>query len=199
VQTPTSTDFEMIAAPGAWLEVAKDLNEQAHALRRVQLGMNIYRNRHGQITRRNRTNRGVFLLAGFSLENLLKSYLVFENPAYVANGILDRRVRTHSLTRLRSLSRRVPYKNRFAAVLAAFENGLESWARYPCGLTATSPSFELEVTPKLWKGYDSMFRLYQARLERLLTSGWRAPSGGKYRMKYSKAMPNKSFERTREG
>jgi len=124
------------------------------------------------------------LLAGFALENLLKSYLIFENPSYVANGMLAKVIRTHSLTRLRATSRYAPYKNRYEAVLVAFEDGLESWARYPCGLTHQGRSYERMVTPELWAQYNRMFAIYRARLEKLLTKSWPAPSGGEFHMRY---------------
>jgi hypothetical protein len=177
-------EFELTASPPHWLEIAKDLNEQAQLLKRSDLGSVQHTNAQGKTTVRPETNRGVFLLAGFALENLLKSYLIFENPGYVANGVLHKIVRTHSLTKLRRLSRHAPYKNRYETVLLSFEDGLESWARYPCGLTHQGKSYEGLVTPQLWAGYNKMFPIYQARLEELLTTTWRAPSGGEYRMRY---------------
>jgi hypothetical protein len=183
--SPTFVTFELTASPPHWLEIAKDLNDQAQALKRLDLGVVQYTNSQGQTTIRPRTNRGVFLLAGFALENLLKSYLIFENPTYVANGVLAKVIRTHSLTRLRGMSRYAPYKNRYGAVLAAFEDGLESWARYPCGLTHQGRSYERMVTPELWAQYNRMFPIYRARLEKLLTKSWLAPSGGEFRMRYA--------------
>jgi hypothetical protein len=177
-------DFELTASPAHWLEIAKDLNEHARLLRRSDLGTVQFTNAQRRTTLRPRTNRGVFLMAGFALENLLKGYLIFENPNYVANGILSKTLRTHRLTRLRRMSRYAPYKNRYEAVLSAFEDGLESWARYPCGLTHQGKSYEELVTPELWAGYSTMFVIYQGRLEKLLTKTWRAPSGGEYEMRY---------------
>ena len=177
-------DFELIASPPHWLEIAKDLHDQAHALKRARIGETRFTNHKGVTIVRDRTNRGVFLLAGFALENLLKAYLIFENPAFVANGALAKRIRTHRLSTLRSMSRLVPYKNRYSSVLAAFEEGLESWARYPCGLTHQGPAYERAVTPKLWSNYNAMFETHRRRLENLLTKPWRAPSGGEYAMRY---------------
>lgn len=177
-------DFELTASPPHWFEIAKDLRDQAHALHGMSIGRTLYTSHTGASTLRERTNRGVFLLAGFSIENILKSYLIFEDPSLVANGMLSKRIRTHRLSALRDMSRLVPYKNRYAAVLAAMEDGLESWARYPCGLTHTGSTYERVVTPELWLAYNSMFNAYQKRLESLLTKVWRAPSGGEYRMRY---------------
>jgi hypothetical protein len=97
---------------------------------------------------------------------------------------LAKAIRSHSLTRLRSMSRLVPYKNRYSGVLAAFEDGLESWARYPCALTHQGKSYERQVTPELWAGYTRMFSTHQVRLEKLLTGVWRAPSGAEFHMRY---------------
>ena len=187
-------DFELLASPPHWLEIAKDLNDQASLLQRTNLGTVQHTNAHGRTTHRARTNRGVFLLAGFALKNLLKSYLIFENPAYVENGVLAKAIRTHSLTRLRAMSRFAPYKNRYSAVLSAFEDGLESWARYPCGLTYQGKSYERQVTPELWNGYTRAFSTHRARLEKLLTKTWRAPSGVEFYMSYESLAPSAPSE-----
>ena len=178
-------DFELAASPPSWLEIAKDLHEQAHVLRGVDIGQTSFTDHKGLTTVRARTNRGVFLLAGFSIENLLKGYLIFEDPSLVANGVLGKRIRTHRLTRLRAMSNLAPYKNRYEATLEALEDGLESWARYPSGLTHQSSTYERVVTPELWQSYNAMFQAYRARLETVLRKVWHSPSGGQYRARFS--------------
>jgi hypothetical protein len=179
-------DFELQASPPHWYEVAKNLRDQADVLHRDQSSIVQFTNQRGEATFRFTTNRGVFLLAGFATENLLKAFAVYEFPEFVANGKLASALRTHRLTNIKVACDNIPYKNRYTSLLATFEKGIESWARYPCGLTSESSSFEREMTTKLWTSYTSMFRCYSRRLESLLTKGWVSPSGKLYHMVYEK-------------
>ena len=77
-----SIKFESYANPHAWFLVASELHEQAKLLKlnnsskmtRLDYENNIL---SSWIT----SNRSTFLLAGFAIENILKAYLVYENPA----------------------------------------------------------------------------------------------------------------------
>jgi len=149
--------------------------------------MTTFVNSDGVSTTRSNVNRGVFLLAGLSLENLLKAYLVYEDPQLIANGALAKKLRTHSLTHLWATSKRVPYKKRFASVAATLEDGLDSWARYPCGLTHQKQITELVMTDVLWGRYESMFAACGSRLEKLLSKGWVTHRGERHYMRYETA------------
>jgi hypothetical protein len=129
---------EEFANPHSWLLTADNLHEQATA---------IYAGRaHSSITTKVDANniilqqtrgidKSVFLLSGFALENAIKAFLVYENPHWVSNGRLSKNLKSHSLTTLQSRSKLVPYKARHISILKAFEDGLDSWFRYPCALT----------------------------------------------------------------
>lgn len=184
MQPESFRDFELVASPPGWYEVAKGLNEQAAVLYRDQSTLIQFTNHKGVTHSRYGTNRGVFLLAGFSVENLLKAFLIYENPAYISRGMLANQLRTHQLTKLWQTSRFVPYKNRYIGTVAALEDGLESWARYPCGLTYNGKSFENEMTEKLWSSYNGMFASCSKRLEHLLTKGFETSSGERNYMHY---------------
>ena len=116
---------------------------------------------------------------------MLKAFAIYEHPEYVAHGKLSKELRTHQLGKLWKASKFVPYKMRFTPVVSALEDGLESWARYPCGLTHDRQVFELSMTEQLWEGYSRMFTACGQRLEKLLTKGWTNASGERARMEYS--------------
>lgn len=179
--------FELLASPPSWYEVALLLREQASLLRRGRGGITTFVDQNGVATTRSNVNRGVFLLAGLSLENLIKAYLVYEEPNLIANGALAKKLRTHSLTRLWAASTRVPYKKRFAPIAATLEDGLDSWARYPCGLTHRKKISELVMTDALWERYEAMFSACSTRLEKLLSKGWVTTRGERYYMRYGPA------------
>ena len=93
------------------------------------------------------------MLGGFALENALKAFLVSENPEWISNGRLSRKLRSHSLITLQQQIKRVPFKKSLLRVLLEFEEGLDSWARYPCGLDASRSGHQTVLTEKSWDGY----------------------------------------------
>jgi hypothetical protein len=170
--------IEELANPHSWLITADNLHSQAIALHeRHGRGSIIFMTRDGRRTTWDETNRAVFLLGGFALENALKAFLVYENPEWVSNGRLSRKLRSHSLTDLQRQTKDVPYKKSLLWVLREFEEGLDSWARYPCGLDASRSGHQTVLTEKVWNGYLRLMAAYGKRLRTLLRREWRGPNG----------------------
>jgi hypothetical protein len=171
--------FAESASPLQWYEVAKLLHESACRLYRTRDQSLVRYTNHGRelSVERSAVNRPVFLLAGFSLENVLKAYVVYENPKYVSEGRLGQQLRTHKLTVLLDRCRQVPYKARHEGLMRIFEEGLNSWARYPCGLSATDSDIEGVLSERLWSRYERTFAVVSTKLERLLSRNWVGPHG----------------------
>ncbi len=174
----------MLASPPNWYEVAKQLRDQAEALRSRDTSLMIFTDSKGQRTTRSYYNRGVFLMAGFSLENIIKAFLIYEHPQHIKHGHLAKDIRTHNLGKLWAMSSHVPYKNRFAGTVELLADGLETWARYPCGLSHDRAIYEHPMTPKLWGSYLSLFAACSKWLESLLSKGWSDVNGEKHYMQY---------------
>ncbi len=183
----TEAEFVEIAHPHSWLLVADNLHAQAVALNGARGHSFTGRlDAKGAVQGRwDTTNRSVFLLGGFALENCIKGFLVYENPQWISNGRLSKQLRSHSLTELASKAHNLPYPQRGRWVLEAFEDGLESWARYPCGLTAATPGEEGILTERLWSGYLRLMRAYGRRLQGMLKRTWRGPHGFEGHFKFS--------------
>ena len=185
----TNEQFVQMANPHSWFLVADNLHAQAVALRNT-VGQSLLTFRDIKVRFEeswDATNRSVFLISGFALENALKAFLVYENPGWISNGTLSRKLRSHSLTGLSQLSTLVPYKNRSQSILRGFEDGLESWARYPCSLSKEDAKKEQLLSEKLWKGYEWLVPAYGRKLRNLLSKEWRGPHGfhGSYKIKGS--------------
>lgn len=187
MQIPTSDQckkFVEFSNPHSWLLVADSLHEQAIELHRHRNGSLLTRidYRNGEHKSWPATNRSVFLLGGFALENAIKCFLVYENPHWISNGHLSKELRSHSLTALQKKSRHIPYKNRYVWVLQDFEDGLESWARHPCALSASTSQVPAIMNDKLWLVYLRVMNAYGVRLESLLSRPWKGPHGfsGRY-------------------
>lgn len=172
--------FVSAADPHQWMLSAADLHEQAIAShqRRGVTQVTLRGPSQPEMTW-DGANRATFLLAAFALESALKAFLVYEHPDWVSGGRLDTRLRSHKLTQLAMQSNLVPYRNRDQPVLAAFEEGNESWMRYPCGLHADDLSPQRPMDAKLWLAYRRVMRGYGKKLTRLLALGWTDPYGQK--------------------
>ncbi len=177
---PSEADkyFANRATPIAWYEVAKLLNENAQTLFNTK-SQKIWYVDHlrNERTETYTINRSVFLLSDFALENLLKAFIVYENPSYIEKGKLSNPLKSHKLSKLQQQCSLVPYKNRYKWVFESFEEGLNSWARYPCGDSSQSTTLEKAVTEKLWQVYKKVFALYSTKLEKLLSENWQGPYG----------------------
>ncbi|KJY79279.1 hypothetical protein TW78_00830 [Vibrio coralliilyticus] len=149
----TNIEFVNSANPHSWFLVADDLHSQAEFLMK-SFGQ-------GELIRRDfvngtsdswdNINRSVFLLASFALENTIKAFLVYENPDWISNGVISKKMRSHSLSKLVQMSNLIPYKDRGQSILTIFENGNESWARYQWLIGAYGKRL-VKLLEKKWEG-----------------------------------------------
>lgn len=176
---PTNREFADLANPHSWFLVADNLFEQAVRLREGKsLGTLGLTDAGGEkLASWPVENRSVFLLAGFALENTLKAFLVYQNPDFVSNGHLSRELRSHKLVKLSRRVKQIPWPIRGEGIIRGFERGLESWARYPCALSASESEWEQVLPETLWRQYKRLMQAYGKRLTILLRRGWEGPHG----------------------
>lgn len=171
-----SIEFEKCANPHSWFLVASELHEQAKALK----------HRSGSVISKvdyvnndtinwKTSNRATFLLSGFALENILKAFLIYENPAHIKDGFLSNSIQTHKLTKLAQKSKLIPYKDRSIKTLRYFEDGLESWARYPCGVNWGHTKEQEILQEQMWKNYMWLMKAYETRFRKLISKVWKGP------------------------
>ena len=175
----TNEEFVETANPHSWFLVADDLHYQAKILMQ-NFGTRTLTRRDlttGDSISWDNSNRAVFLLASFALENAIKAFLVYDHPGWISNGTLSKHLKTHSLTKLSKMSNLVPYKQRSQAILKIFEDGNESWARYPCSLKKDFTREPLILDHELWCGYLWLMKAYGKKLINLLSKRWDGPHG----------------------
>jgi hypothetical protein len=169
--------FAQAAHPLNWYEDAKLMHENAHALHHMPQGSIIFRDQSKTIARPT-SNRSVFLLAAFALENLIKAFLIYENPSFIEGGKLaSKLLNGHSLSKLQKKCTKIPAPKRTLHVFKTLEDGVNSWARYPCATSIHKETLERIVTQELWKCYNHVFNIYSQRLEKLLSKKWKGPYG----------------------
>jgi hypothetical protein len=169
-------EFESYANPHAWFLVASELHEQAKLIKETCPSKIM---RHDRATGKSLTwdtsNRTVILLAGFALENIIKGFLVYEHPHFVRDGFLSKMLQTHKLTKLAKQSTILPYGSQGYKILKYYEDGLESWARYPCGLNWAQTKDQGVLTSKTWEKYLWLIGAYETRFKKLMLKGWVGP------------------------
>lgn len=168
------------ANPHSWFLVAENLHEEAASLfrRRERSGVTVRRDANGKmLSQTYSVDRPAFLLCAFAIENVLKAFLVYENPQWVSNGILSRQLRSHALIDLHNASRSTPKNPEFIETLAIFENGIESWFRYPCGLTMVETVEQQQFQTDVWDRYSDLMAAYSDRLRVALDKLWKGPHG----------------------
>jgi hypothetical protein len=169
MDTAANRAFARAAAPLNWYEVAKLMHENARTLHVAPQGYVLYSAGNG-FKKRRTTNRSVYLLAAFAMENLLKAFLIHENPKYIEGGRLSKELLNgHGLVKLQQRRKHIPSPQRTRYVLGTLQAGVNSWARYPCSTSVERESEERAVTPEFWSAYSKVFELYSTKLERLLS------------------------------
>ena len=140
--------FEEEANPHRWFLSASLLHDQAIELHDRRGQGSLIRDDFRDSRTRTvwaATNKATFLLCAFALENAIKAFLVYEYPAWISDGYLHDEICNHKLGALSRKSSLIPYAQRDMWVLAAFEDGNESWMRYPCSRRAS----DLRAEPQL--------------------------------------------------
>ncbi|MGU3420754.1 hypothetical protein [Methylobacterium sp. D54C] len=180
-----SEGFAMAANPHQWLLSASNLHDQATALH-AQRGRGYLQFTQQETVRHtwDEVDRATFLLCAFALENMIKSFLIYEHPNWVSDGYLANDICSHRLVQLGDKSTLMPYRRRDRWVLAAFEEGNESWMRYPCGCRAGDIRPAADMHNKLWTAYQRVMRGCGAKMISLLSKGWVGPYGSPGRWKF---------------
>ena len=171
--------FVELANPHSWMLTAENLHDQAVSIVK-QRGKSVTSvvNADGDIIRHiDGIDKSVFLLAALSLENQIKALLIYEHPHWISNGRLCRALKSHDLLNLRKLSKYSPYRGRYVRFFKILQEGFESWARYPCGLTWEFSGHEQELEAKIWQLYLRIYLSQDKRIRTLLAKGWQGPHG----------------------
>lgn len=77
-------------------------------------------------------SRTYFLLIGFSIENLMKAYIVSRNPNYLKNGKIDNSISSnHNLIALSRKMDSFKFSSSEIELLKTLSEGIPYWSRYP--------------------------------------------------------------------
>ena len=168
-----------MAMPEQWFELADELFQSVIIL---------YKNRKSRIIEHKRYNKesifkpivskGYLLLAGYTVENLLKSILIIQTPSLVQNGKIDSEISTkHNLF---ELSKRVKclelceIENQFLKVLS---EGIPYWSRYPVPKKWQQLKAEVIMTDQLHETFLNLYDKLRRKIYFDTRFGWEGPEG----------------------
>lgn len=172
-------EFLEISNPHAWWLSANDLFEQAADAyrRRGTVALTKLDGDGNVMDRLDGVDRTCFLLGGFALENMLKSILVFDCPELVRAGKIAKRLQSHKLA---NMFDEVDIGSRKAGdreLLLLFEDGIQSWARYPCALSHDRSNHPTAMSTGIWDAFSDLFGRLDLAARQRMTTGWNGPYG----------------------
>jgi hypothetical protein len=177
--------FLEYANPHAWWLSAHDLHDQTKEayIRRGKSKLTKIDAEGKVLFHLDGIDRSCFLLGGFSLENIIKSLVVFENPNFVANSKLAKELKSHDLLSLAQMVSHFTLTQGEIDLVGIFSKATVSWARYPCALNFHETKSASHFTADVYETYELLFARLDKATKESLAKGWTGPFGfyGKFK------------------
>lgn len=170
--------FTENASPDNWLKYANELKQSALRLWEYRddliLEFNIGSTRNIE---RPVISRSYMLLAGLSIENVLKAYIVAIAPSLINKGILDRKLQIHDLNKLSTHCNGVSFDENDIELMRVLSEAIPYWGRYPIPINFQQIKTEKIVDSNINSNYISLFdKLFSSTLNKI-RGGWDAGNG----------------------
>lgn len=180
--------FTENASPDNWLKYSEELKEVAENLW-INRGNYWYEITEGELeyTKRLSISRPFMLLAGLSMENCIKGYLVSKYPELVNKGYLDKKIKTHDLIILSSYCPELTFSIKEKQLFTILSEAINNWGRYPVPLNFNNNILEKFVDDEVRILFNKIYEtIFKASLE-IIKNGWDARNGISYpHIKYHK-------------
>ena len=165
--------FVYRANPNEWLEVSDELNNSIEIIQRNCTSWYFKSDTwDGKPIKKLMSSRSIFLLMGFSLENLIKGILIFDNPKLVNKGKLEKDIKSHNLINLFNKIEKIKLTDKESELLNILSEAIPDWGRYPCPLNFQDLKDEVIFTTEMKKRYDNIRNTLRIELLERLENGW---------------------------
>jgi hypothetical protein len=166
-------EFVYRANPNEWLEVADELNESITVITNQSNAIYLKNDTwNGAPSKKLMSSRSIFLLMGFTIENLLKGILVFDKPDLVNKGELANEIRGHNLKTLAFKVRDLSLGDEKIDFLETLSDAIPDWGRYPCPLKFQQIKDEVKYSENMKKHYYELRKSLREKLITRLKEGW---------------------------
>lgn len=136
--------------------------------------------RNNQILSKPTISRTWLLLASFSIENLLKGVIIYENPSYISNGSLSKKVSHHQLTDLSEEINSINFVEHELEIIEILESCLPYWGRYPIPKKAHEIENEIVASSDFKSIFESLYNRLDKSNYDSIKYGWEGPHGCKF-------------------
>ena len=170
--------FVMKAGPNNWLDYDEELrNSMDYIWERKTWGTKMEYDDIDGYKEKSSISRTWLLLAGFAIENLIKGLIIAQNPSYISNGKLSRKLRTHKIFNLAMSIEGITLSEEEQNFLRTLEKCIPSWGRYPIPINIDELSTEINATDKLKETFEALFDKLHNQIEGILSKKWKGPHG----------------------
>jgi hypothetical protein len=174
--------FLIYASPVHWFQISEELFQCTETLYKdSDKTILCIRNEKGEIKYKPTISRGFILLAGYTIENLLKALLIIEKPELIETGKIDNEITSgHNLYLLIEKIDSISFDSNEIKLIKTFSEAIPYWGRYPVPKKWQDLSLEKFVDKKM---YDSFKELYHKLRENIYLKtrlGWVGPNGKKH-------------------
>lgn len=173
--------FIVDGAPGEWLSFAEELMNAAEILWEQNGGpvrSEIIYDKIKVIESKkvSSISRPYFLLVGFAIENLLKGFIVFDDPSTITSGRV-KRIKSHKITNLVKEISEIRLSETELDLCLKIEEAIPYWGRYPIPLEYSGVTPDIGVTPEIRQVIKDMYDRLACTLYEKIKDGWESGKG----------------------
>jgi len=170
-------DFVIQASPSNWMHYANELKTSLDILWKENNSALIlnYKSSSNLISKKKSISRPWLLLASFVIENLFKGLLIEENPEYISNGRLSRRVTHHRLNEIAGEISDLELSESEIELVSVLQTCLPYWGRYPIPLTTEEIKEETFASTNLHSKFEQLYYKLDLLLYDRIKNGWAGP------------------------
>lgn len=166
-------EFVYKGNPNEWFEVSDELNASVEILLKSNSLHYLKTDTWNEIPIKKVMNsRALFLLMGFSIENLIKGIIVFDKPENINTGILGNEIKTHNLTKLLEKIPELEFCQDELTFIQTITEAIPDWGRYPSPLKFQDIRDEVLYVDEINVIYKSVRNKLRENLIDKLKIGW---------------------------
>lgn len=178
--------FIIDGAPSEWLFYAEELMEAAELLwekndgsMESEISGPVIKKGKIKVTESRKVSsisRTYFLLIGFAIENLLKGFIVFDDPSTITSGEV-KRIKSHKITILVKKINEIRLSEAEVDICKKIEEAIPYWGRYPIPLDYSGITPDIGVTTEIRRIIKEMYDRLALQLYKKVKDGWDSGTG----------------------
>ena len=174
INTPEMIDeFVYKGNPNEWFEVSNELNASVEILLKNNGSTYFKTDTWNDIpVKKVMNSRAIFLLMGFTIENLIKGIIVFKKPENINTGILGNEIKTHNLIKLLEKIPELEFTQDELTFVRTITSAIPDWGRYPSPLKYQDITDEVLYVDEINTIYKSIRNKLKDNLIEKLKLGW---------------------------